>query len=113
MTTKKTNPAPLTIEVVNTRTIGDLLTRTKGLLELIELACETAADKVIDDVGDVLHPDLCKSLAKMCSFAAQDLDLMEIYLSKDAADFHQNQIEELAAQAPGRQTAETTPAPQE
>ena len=30
MTTKTIPPAPLTIEVVNTRAIEDILTRTKG-----------------------------------------------------------------------------------
>lgn len=44
---------------------------------------------------------LIKSLPMMCCFAAQDLDLMEIYLSKDAADFHRHQVSELAIETPG------------
>ena len=111
MTTKKTNPAPLTIEVVNTRSVEDILTRTKGLLELIEVACNSASGDY-GEVTDIFGPQMLKSLSHLCRFTAHDLDLVEIYLSDDAVAFHQNQVEELAAQAPAQPTT-AAPAPQE
>ena len=101
MTTKTIPPAPLTIEVVNTRAIEDILTRTKGFLELIETVCNAATKNDAEEIGEVFSPCLVASLAMMCCFAAQDLALMETYLGPDAASFHQNQIEELALRTPG------------
>ena len=77
MTTKTIPPAPLTIEVVNTRAIEDTLTRTKGFLELIETVCNAATKNDAEEIGEVFSPYLVASLAMMCCFAAQDLTLME------------------------------------
>ena len=98
MTAKTTHDAPLTIDVVSSQTVEDVLTKTRGLLELIEAVCNTATG---EDDEEVFSPDLLKTLPLLCMFAARDLAFLEIYLSKDAADFHKNQIKELALQAPG------------
>ncbi len=100
MTKKKaTPPAPLMVEVAGSRTVEDILTRVKGLLELVEIACDSARNDY-GEVTDVFGPDLLKSLPQLCRFAAQDLDLVELYLGDDAASFHQNQLEEMAIESP-------------
>ena len=61
---------------------------------------------------EIFGPQMLKSLSHLCRFTAHDLDLVEIYLSDDAADFHQNQVAELAIHSPA-QPMTATPAPQE
>ena len=99
MTTKTTDSAPLMIDVVSSQTIEDILTKTRGLLELIEAVCNAATKE--DDKEEVFSPDLLKSLPMLCMFAARDLMSVETYLGGDAADFHRTQVEELALHAPG------------
>ena len=53
------------------------------------------------EVTDIFGPDLLKSLPQLCRFAAQDLDLVEVYLSPDVVDFHKNQLDEMAIETPG------------
>ena len=96
MTKKKEPTPPLLVQVAGSNTVLGILTRTKGLLELIEIACESASDDY-GEVTDVFGPDLLKSLPQLCRFAACDLDLVELY---DAVDFHKNQLEEMAMQTP-------------
>ena len=91
---------PLCVQVAGSRTVMDILTRTKGLLELIEVACDSASGDY-GEVTDVFGPDLLKSLPQLCRFAACDLDLVELYLSHDAVDFHKNQLSEMAIDGPG------------
>ena len=55
----------------------------------------------MDGIGQVFSPNLVTSLAMMCYFAAQDLDAMETYLSKDAADFHRWQVQNMGLETPG------------
>ena len=97
---KSTLTPPLLVQVAGSRSVEEILTRTKGLLELIELACNAARG---DDgeVTEVFGPDLLKSLPLLCCMAAQDLDLVELYLGDDAASFHQNQLDEMAIETPG------------
>ena len=101
MTKKKEPTPPMLIEVVGSRTVEDILTRTKGLLKLIEVACESASRDDGEEVKAVFGPDLLKSLPQLCRFAACDLDLVEMYLSPDAVDFHKNQLKEMAIETPG------------
>ncbi len=103
MTTKRPHFAPLQVNVANSQTVEDVLTRTKGLLKLIETACNAAKDT--EDTEQIFSADLVASLAMMCYFADQDLVAMETYLSADAADFHKWQLDNMALEAP--------PAPQE
>ena len=100
---KSTSPPPLQIEVAGSRNVRGILIRTKGLLELIEIACNAARGDEPDGEGvaDVFGPDLLKSLPQLCRFAACDLDLVELYLGADAASFHQNQLDEMAIETPG------------
>ena len=100
MTRKPTEPTTLDIEVAGSRPVSEILTRTKGLLELIEIACESARSDH-GEVTDIFGPDLLKSLPQLCRFAAQDLDLVEVYLSPDVVDFHKNQLDEMAIETPG------------
>ena len=101
MTTKTIPTAPLTIDVASSQTIEDILTRTKGLLELIQTVCNAAAKEDAENLEEVFAPHLVKSLSMMCCFAAQDLANVETYLSNDGPAFHHNQLEDLARQAPG------------
>ena len=91
---------PLLVQVAGSNTVLGILTRTKGLLELIEVACESASDDY-GEVTDVFGPDLLRSLPQLCRFAASDLDLVEMYLSHDAVDFHKNQLSEMEIDGPG------------
>ena len=91
--------APLLIDVVTSQTIEDILTKTRGLLELIETVCNAAAKE--EDKEESFSPDLLKSLPMLCMFAARDLMCVETYLGNDGADFYRNQLEELALQTPG------------
>ena len=95
-------PAPLQQEVITTRTLEDIIVRTKGLLELIETVCNAAKND-----EDVFAPYLVSSLAMMCTFAAQDLALLETGLGTDAADFRQWQLDNMAREAPDRRRRNT------
>ena len=57
-------PPPLLVQVAGSRSVEEILTRTKGLLELIELACNAARSDEPngEGVADVFGPDLLKSL---------------------------------------------------
>ncbi len=98
MTTKRPHFAPLQVNVANSQTVEDVLTRTKGLLKLIETACNAAKDT--EDTEQVFSADLVASLAMMCYFADQDLTLLETGLGTDAADFRQWQLDNMAREAP-------------
>ncbi len=110
MTKKQIHPAPLLQEVITTRTMEDIITRTKGLLELIETLCNAATKH--NDEEDVFAPYLVKSLAMMCCLAAQDLALLETGLGHDAADFRQWQLDNMARDAPDGAPTTETPAPE-
>ena len=95
--TKKKEPTPqMMIEVAMFRSVEDILTHTKGLLKLIEVACNAASRDDGEEVTAVFGPDLLKSLPMLCCMATQDLGLVELYLGADASSFHRNQIEEMA-----------------
>ena len=109
--TTKIPPAPLRQEVITTTTLEDIITRTKGLLELIETVCNAATKH--EDEEDVFAPYVIKSLAMMCYLAAQDLALLETGLGTYAADFRQWQLDNMAREAPGGVPTTATPAAQE
>ena len=93
-------PQPLCIEVAGSRPVHEILTRTKGLLGLIRVTCEAAAGDDFE-ATQVFGPDLLESLQHLCLFAAQDLYLVEMYLSHDVVDCHKNQLAEMAIDGPG------------
>ena len=75
MTRKQKAPSPTEIYVVQSQSVGDILARTKGLLEFIRLACESTIDESYPESCEVeraFTPDLVRSLSKMCLFAARD-----------------------------------------
>ena len=64
-------PYPLHIEVTQTQTVEDILTRTQGILVLIEQACG-GPGRIANEIG------------LLCMLAARDLDLVVTCLSGDA-----------------------------
>ena len=96
---------PISIAVVGSQTVREILTRTTGLLELIQLACEAATGDDFE-ATQVFGPDLLHSLPQLYRLAACDLDRVGQCLSHDAAAFHANQLREMAIETPGARLAQ-------
>ena len=93
----KKRPPAADLEVVQTRSVADLLARTEGLLRLIQNICEATEEDACEyyPVEKVFTPYFVKSLGTMCYLAVGDIDQLKIYLSKDGPDYHNWQLDDL------------------